>query len=112
MFTSARDLSRSVSLHVVTYDENECEGCGTCNFVKGWSHGDLVCERIGIILVTRLPFQRLRCEHQKKHFLNNNKKINSWFYFFYPRKNKVDFFSSKVLLILSGGGCLCFVGAV
>lgn len=65
----------------------------TVIFVKGWSHVDLVYECTGIILVTRSPFQKLRCEHQKKHFLN--RKLIAGSIFFNLEKNKVDFFQVK-----------------
>lgn len=62
----------------------------TVIFVKGWSHVDLVYECIGIIVVTRLPFQKLRCEHQKKHFLN--RKLIAGSIFFNLEKIKLIFF--------------------
>lgn len=63
----------------------------TVPFVKGRSRVDPVCECIGVILVTRLPFQRLRCEHQKKHFLNKIKLIAGSI-FFTLEKIKLTFF--------------------
>lgn len=71
MFTSAQwPVLLCVSLHVVTMMRMSVRAVAPITSVKGWSHADLVCECIGVISVTRLPFQKLRCEHQKKHFLS------------------------------------------
>lgn len=92
-----------MSLHVVTYDENACKGCGNCTFCEGpvtrgsglWMHRGYFSNQI--------TFSEIEMWTPKEAFSQQN-KINSWFYFFYPRKNKVDFFQVKCFQFLVGAG--------
>lgn len=75
---SARDRVAPASLRTTLPRQNKlanvCKGCGNCklDFVKGWSHVDLVYECIGDYFSKDPLFKHLGVNTKKKHFLNTN----------------------------------------